>query len=510
MSVEQENNKRIAKNTFYLYIRMFITMLVGLYTSRIVLDNLGVSDYGVYNVMGGIIGMLVYVNQLLSGGTSRFLTIDLGRNDATSLKQTFSISNTLALSSCFIILVLGETVGLWFMNTHLNIDPMRMSAANWVYQCALVSCLLTVLQNPFIASIIAHEKMGVYAYMSIIDVAMKLVIAFMLSWSDFDKLKLFAFLIFIANLINTIICISVSLVKFEESNLKVAYSHQKFKEMMSYSGWNMIGGFANVLNNYGLNILLNIFFGTLVNAARGIALQVSNIVQQFYSSFQTASIPQIIKYYAQNDLKGMSQLICNSSKFGAYLLLCIVMPIVFNIDDFLMIWLGQRPEYTSWFTRLILFQILFQAIDVPVGNGIQAVGRMKLPNLTAALLYLSVFPLSYMAFKLGANPIMGYCIYLVFTPFIMLVDLLILRKYTGFSLRMFVSKVLSPFFLVTLVISLASYFIMSLITGEGFFLFAIRCILCFAITCIVILWGGISKSMRLRLFGVVTQKLSSL
>ena len=258
MSVEQENNKRIAKNTFYLYIRMFITMLVGLYTSRIVLDNLGVPDYGVYNVMGGIIGMLVYVNQLLSGGTSRFLTIDLGRNDATSLKQTFSISNTLALSSCFIILVLGETVGLWFMNTHLNIDPMRMSAANWVYQCALVSCLLTVLQNPFTASIIAHEKMGVYAYMSIIDVAMKLVIAFMLSWSDFDKLKLFAFLIFIANLINTIICISVSLVKFEESNLKVAYSHQKFKEMMSYSGWNMIGGFANVLNNYGLNILLNI------------------------------------------------------------------------------------------------------------------------------------------------------------------------------------------------------------------------------------------------------------
>lgn len=508
MSSEQENNKRIAKNTFFLYIRMFITMLVGLYTSRIVLDNLGVSDYGIYNVMGGVIGMLVYVNQLLSGGTSRFLTIDLGRRDIECLRQTFSISNTLALASCLIILVLGETVGLWFMNTHLNIDPARMPAANWVYQCALVSCLLAVLQNPFTASIIAHEKMGIYAYMSIFDVGVKLFIAFMLSWSEFDKLKLFAFLILASNLINAIICAAVSLYQFEESNLRLAYSHEKFKDMMNYSGWNMIGGFANVLNNYGLNILLNIFFGTLINGARGIALQVSNIVQQFYSSFQTASVPQIIKYYAQGDLKGMGHLICNSSKYGAYLLLCIIMPIVFNIDDFLMIWLGQRPEYTSWFTRLILFQILFQAIDVPVGNGIQAVGRMKLPNLTAALFYLSVFPLSYMAFKFGADPVMGYCIYLIFTPFIMLVDLLILRKYTGFSLRMFISKVLSPLFLVILVISLASYFIMRFITGDGFFMFATRCIFCFVITCVVILWGGVSRSVRLQIFNGLVKKFS--
>lgn len=496
MSTESENNKRIAKNTLYLYGRMFITMLVGLYTSRVVLNTLGVSDYGVYNVMGGIIGMLSYVNQLLSGATSRFLTMDLGRSDMKSLKQTFSMSNTLSFAAVIIILLLGETIGLWFVNAKLNIDPMRMGAANWVYQCALASCALSVLQTPYTASIIAHEKMDIYAYLSIFDVAMKLMVAFMLTWFDYDKLKLYALLMIAVNLLNFIIYRVICTKKFEECHFTFEFDKTKFMDMMGYSGWNMVGAFANVLNSYGLNILLNIFFGTVVNAARGIALQISNIVQQFYSNFQTASRPQIMKYYAQGDVQGMSNLICNTSKYCAFLLMCLVVPIIFNVDDFLMIWLGQKPEYTAWFCRIILLQIMFLAIDLPVGMGIHAIGKMKLPNITSAILNLSVFPITYLAFKFGSGPIWGYCVYLAITPFILLADLLILRKYCGFSIRRFVYSVLVPVSLIALLSSILSYAFVSIIAIDGLLGFVIKCFLSLFATVLSVYYLGLPKSMR--------------
>lgn len=507
MATESENNKRIAKNTLYLYLRMFITMFVGLYTSRVVLKILGVSDYGVYNVMGGIIGMLTYVNTLLSGATSRFLTMDLGRGDKKSLKQTFSMANTLSLAAAVIIFILGETVGLWFMNTKLNIDPMRMDAANWVYQCALASCSLSVIQTPYTASIIAHEKMGVYAYMSIFDVAMKLLIVFVLSLFDFDKLKLYALLMFSVNCLNFIIYRIICTRKFEECRFCLDFDKAKFKEMMGYSGWNMVGALANLLNNYGLNILLNIFFGTVVNAARGIALQISHILQSFYSNFQIASRPQIFKYYAQGDVNGMSNLICNTSKYCAFLLMCFVVPILFNVDDFLIVWLGQNPEYTAWFTRMILLQIMFQAIDLPVGMGIHAVGKMMLPNITSAFFYLSVFPLSYMAFKFGASPVAGYCVYLMSAPFIILIDLLILRKYTGFSIRHFVSSVILPIVFILVLSSLISFSATRYIVLGGFTGFAIKSLVSLLATCLSVYYLGLPKSMRTTVLNKIKTKI---
>lgn len=508
MPSESENNKRIAKNTLYLYLRMFITMLVGLYTSRVVLNTLGVSDYGIYNVMGGIIGMLTYVNTLLSGGTSRFLTMDLGRNDFRSLRQTFSMANTLSFAAMVIIMLLGETVGLWFMNEKLNVDPNRMEAANWVYQCALASCALSVIQTPYTASIIAHEKMDIYAYLSLFDVAMKLFIVFMLKWFDFDKLKLYALLMFSVNFLNFIIYRIICSHKFEECHFSFDFEKTKFKEMMGYSGWNMVGAFSEVLNNYGLNILLNIFFGTIVNAARGIALQVSSIVQQFFSNFLTASRPQIMKYYSQGNMVGMSNLICNSSKYGAFLLVCLIVPIFFNIDDFLMIWLGQKPDYTVWFCRLMLLQALFQAVDFPIGTGIHAVGRMKLPNITSAVLYLSVFPLSYLAFKYGAGPVLGYCIYLVFTPFILLCDLLILRHYSGFCIKDFFKNVLSPLTIVIVVSSILSYLFVKFVDGDGILLFLIRSGVTGLLTIFTTYFLGMKKKVRKKVIGAFRSKIS--
>lgn len=497
------NNQRIAKNALYLYVRMFITMLVGFYTTRVVLNALGVSDYGVYDVMGGIIGMLTYINTLLAGGTARFLTIALGKGNQKELNDTFAMGNSLGVLSSGIILLFGETIGLWFVNTHLNISLDRMEAANWVYQCALFSCCLTVMQTPYTASIISHERMDIYAYMSIFDVVMKLFIVFMLTWLDFDKLRLYAILIFAVNFLNIVIyrCICIRL--FEEAKLKFFFDKTKFNEMISYSGWNMVGAFANILNNYGLNILLNIFFCTIVNAARGIAMQVGNIVRQFYSNFLIAFRPQITKYYAQGDINGMCMLICNSSKYSSLMLLCLIIPIAFNIDDFLQLWLGQKPEYTAWFVRIIMVQILYQAIDTPLGIGIHAVGKMKLPNITAAFFYLSVFPITWIALRMGAGPIVGYCVYLAFTPFILMVDMLILRSYSGFSIRRFLTFVIAPVTLIALIGSLLSMIVVSTITKEGIYFFILRVGISFAFTCgIVWIWGlppNIRKVVVMRL-----------
>lgn len=285
------NNKRLAKNTLFLYLRMILTMAIGLYTSRIVLKTLGVSDYGVYNVTGGLITLLAYVNTILAGGTSRFLTIALGQKDLAKLKLTFSTTVTLSLVSSVIVLVLGETVGLWFVNTHLNIDSSRMEAANWVYQCALLSATLTITQMPFSASLISHERMNVYAYMSILDVIMKLLIVYVLLFFNVDKLKLYATLMLCVNFLNILIYRWYCIKRFEECSMQFGFDKNLFKNMFAYSSWNMIGSLSTLLIDQGINILINMFYGTIVNAARGIAMQVNNIVRQMYSSFQMPCRP---------------------------------------------------------------------------------------------------------------------------------------------------------------------------------------------------------------------------
>lgn len=490
-----DNNKRIAKNTVYLYFRMMVTVLVSLYTSRVILKTLGVSDFGVYNVMGGIIGMLGYVNTLLSGGTSRFLTIGLGKNDMPRLKLIFSTSFTLCVASAVLILLLGETIGLWFVNTQLNIDPARMEAANWVYQCALFSSALTVIQTMFTASIISHEKMSIYAYMSILDVVFKLGIVFMLLWFDFDKLKLYALLMFVVNVIVFSVYYLYCKLSFEEIKTSLSLNRELFKEMFSYSSWNMIGGFSGVLNNYGINILLNIFFGTIVNASRGVALQVNNLVQQFYSNFQMASQPQIMKYYAQGKIADMSHLIVNNSKYCSLILLCPIIPIFIYVDKLLYIWLGQVPEYSSSFVRITLIYTFLCSIDAPVGMGIHAVGKMKLPNCTTAIVNFLNFPIVYLVIKLGANPIVSYCFTLTALPINICIDLFILKRYTGFAVTDFVRKALIPIAYIAIigaVLPIAiSYFL-----PDTIIITILKCVISAIYVAVVIFFLGLSERMR--------------
>lgn len=444
MSSYTNNNKRLAKNTIYLYLRMILTMAIGLYTSRVVLQTLGVSDYGVYNVTGGLITLLTYVNTMLSGGTSRFLTIALGKNNLEKLKITFSTTVTLSVVSAMIVLILGETIGLWFINNQLNIDPNRIYAANWVYQCSLFSALFTITQTPFSASLISHERMNVYAYMSIFDVIMKLLIVYLLLFFDNDKLILYAILMLSVNFLNILIYRWYCIKNFRECSMKFGFDKNLFRNMFSYSSWNMIGMLSVVLIDQGINMMINIFYGTVVNAARGIATQVNGIIRQLYSSFQTPCRPQVMKYYASGEIDKMQLLICNNSKYCSYLLLCVIIPLSVNIKELLDIWLVEVPEYTVGFVRYIFAASFINAMIDPLLMGIHAVGHVKKVNIITAIVNSIVFISSYFLFKCGFPPVSCY-IPLVISCIINIgIYMYLLRTEINFNMRMFLTNSIIP------------------------------------------------------------------
>lgn len=507
MATSSENNKRIAKNTLYLYFRMFITMAVGLYTSRVVLNVLGVSDYGLNNVVGGFVSMFGYLNGQLSNGTQRFVTIALGKGDENRLKHIFSACLTIHAIVAVITLILLETFGLWFLNTHLNIDPHRMDAANWVYQFAVFGSFLGIMQVPYMACIMAHEKMSVYAYMSIFDVAMKLLVVALLIFVSADKLILYAFFYFIVNICVIVFYRWYCVTHFSECGFKMSIDKKLYRDIFDYVGWNAIGGFAFMMNGQGINVLLNMFYGTVVNAARGIAFSVSNIVDQFVTNFQVAVNPQTMKYYAQGEIGQMNHLICNNSKYSAFLLMLVGLPIFFETRFLIQLWLGQVPEYVIPFVRLTILQIFIQAMDFPIGSGIHAYGKMKLPNITSSIVYLSVLPVSYVILKyFEATPVATYVVIVCFYPIAMCFDLWILNKYSGFPIKYFLSKVVKTV-LVVLFLSLCAPMVVFLTMHDGILRFLL--LSCVSVVCssLVIYQLGLSPHMRMVVLTKIMQKI---
>lgn len=495
MSVYLDNNKRIAKNTIYLCLRMLVVLLIGLYTSRVVLNTLGVSDYGLHNVVGGFVSLFAFLNGLLSQGTSRFLTINLGKDDKSELKKVFSVCLTIHGILALIVFVFGETIGLWFLNSKMNIDPGRLNAANWVYQFSLFNLFFNILQVPYSASVISHERMSVFAYMSFVDVFLKLAIVYLLVIFDFDKLILFSVLMFFANCINILIYRLYCAFHFEECVFRFGYDRQLFKDISSYVGWNVIGAFAFTLNGQGINLLLNIFFGTIVNAARGIAITVCNLVNQFVNNFQSAVSPQVYKYYANGEISHMNQLICNNSKYSAFLVILISLPVLFETNYLIYLWLGQVPDYVVPFIRLTLLQILIQAMDFPIGGGIHAYGKMKLPNITSSIVYLSIFPVGYFFLKLGASPVILYWVIIFFYPIAWGVDLWILNKYSEFPIYRYFLKVVIPVIRVLLLSSLLPFFLYMFMSpgGKRFVVLSLCTII---LTCLIIYQLGLGREAR--------------
>ena len=444
------NRKTVVKNTLFLYVRMFFTMLVGLYTSRVVLNTLGVSDYGVYNVVGGVITMMSFLNAAMMGATQRFMAFELGRNNLERLGRVFSNSISVYLIICLIAIVFSETIGLWFVNAKLNIPDGRMVAANWVYQASILVFLINMLTVPFNAAIIAHERMSIYAYVSILDAFLKLVIVYLLVIIPADKLKTYSVLMVCISLVPLIIYSIFSLRKFEECKLRVLFDKVLLKEMFAYAGWSLLGNFAFSWKNQGSNIIINIFHGTAVNAARSVGITVSTMVNSFASNFMMALSPQITKQYSSGNLEESRKLVYAGSKFSYFLLMLITIPLAINIDYVLKLWLINVPEYTKQFALLSLVASLLYSMSGCVTIAIQATGKVKWFQIGVCIIILSELPVAWFLLKQGYPPYSAmwptvgtYSIALIYRFWL-------LRSYVeGYSLREYLLQVVSRCLLVT-------------------------------------------------------------
>lgn len=399
MSNTSTNNKRIAQNTLLLYVRMLFMLVINLYTSRVVLNTLGVVDYGINNVVGGVIAMLGFLTGSLGAASSRYITYDLGKGDMAIMKKTFGNILSIHFILATIVLIVGETLGLWFVSTQLQIPPERETAAIWVYQFSIFSSVLAVISVPYNATIIAHEKMSAFAYISIADAILKLLIVYLLVLIPYDKLIIYAILYFCIQAFDRIVYGMYCSQHFEETHTHLRYDRSLFREIFLFAVWTMNGGLAVVGYTQGLNILLNIFFGPTINAARGIAVQVQSVCQQFCNNFQMALNPQLTKSYAQGNLDNMHRLVVKSSKFSFYILFFIVLPLMFEAEFVLKLWLGTVPEYTVTFLRLILVVGLLYTLSNPIIVSVHATGRLKKFQMIEGTMLLTIVPIAYILLK---------------------------------------------------------------------------------------------------------------
>lgn len=392
---------------------MFISVIVSLYTSRVVLQTIGVEDYGIYGVVGGIVAMMGFINASMSGATSRFLTFELGRGDFSRLSKTFSSALLVHIIIAVIVLVLAETVGLWFLCNKLVIPEGRMTAAHWVYQLSILSAMLTITQVPYNSSIIAHEKMDIYAYVEILNVSLKLLIVYLLQIGDFDKLILYAILMFAVSVIIIMVYRIYCLRKFEECKFHWIWDKEYLKPLISFSGWDLYGNMSVVFFTQGLSMLLNIFFGPALNAANNVSTTVQGTVKAFAFNVIQAFRPQVIKKYAQEDIDAVNQYCIMATQYTLILFSIIAVPFLFKTECILHLWLGLIPEHTVFFLRIVLLGTIFNLANNIVNIPIHACGRMKLFSLVTGSCFMISIPLMYILLKLGGSADMSYLIVLL-------------------------------------------------------------------------------------------------
>ena len=446
MSDTSANNKRIAKNTLLLYVRMLFLMVVSLFTSRVILNTLGVEDFGIYNVVGGIVAMFTIISGSLTSAISRFLTFELGKGDKEKLKTIFSTSVNIQLGLSAIIILIGEIVGIWFMNNQMNIPAERMMAANYILQCSLGIFVLNLLSVPYNASIVAHEKMGAYAYISILDIVLKLAVAYAIMLSPFDRLISYGVLLLAESIFIRLIYGLYSKRNFEECTYHLIYDKAVLRKMVSFAGWNFLGVTAGTLNTQGVNILMNVYYGVTVNAARGIAVQASAAISQFVHSFTTAVNPQITKSYATGDMTYMHTLVCQSSKFSAYLFLLMAIPLSVETSEIFEIWLKNPPEYAVLFFRLSLLGTLMDSVlSNSLMTAIFATGDIKKYQIYVTICGGMVFPLTWLAYLMGASPDSTYIIYFIIYCVVLYVRLHVIQQKVHLQIKEYARRVLVKF-----------------------------------------------------------------
>ena len=503
--MQEQNNKRLARNTIFLYFRMLLLMFVGLYASRVLLRTLGVEDYGLYNIVGSIVTMFGFLNASLSTSTQRFLNIEIGKGNIDNAKKVFSCSLLQHLILVAIVLVLAETVGLWYVIDKLVVPPGRETATMFVYQFSIISICTQIIQLPYMSSIIAHEKMNIYAYISIYEGLGKLCILFLIQALQYDNLILYALLLLFVQVSVAILYCIYSQFYFKETSFRLYYEKKLFRNMLGFSGWNIVGNLASVCNSQGLNIVMNVFFGTTINAARGIAFQVHSLVQQLIANFQLAVKPQVIKYYASGQIKEMTELVFNAAKYSAFLVIIATVPLILEIRPILKLWLGEYPEYTVIFSQLILFRSIISSMTGNIVMVVHASGYLKNVGLFSGGILLLVLPISYILLKAGLPPYIPFIINIGAALGDTFFELYWMRHYIGFPMKHFYTKVYIPVFLLFTIIFTLSYIVHCIMIDCNEYLRMIV-VSAFSITisCIMIFRFGLSKLMRQKIIKKMT------
>jgi len=443
-----ENNKRIAKNTLFLYFRSILLLLVGLYTSREVLAQLGVSDFGIYNVVGGVIVLFSFIQNAMSSATSRFFTFDLGKGDFEALKRTFSLSVVIHIFTTLLIFILGETIGLWFLNTQLNIPDERMGAANFVYQFSVLSACIGILQVPYMVAINAHERMKVYAYFGIADAVFKLAIAVSLGFASVDKLKFYSVLLFAVYIVMVVFYRVYCHRSFPETHFKWFWDKRMFLERMGFGGWTTLSGISVITALQGVNMLLNAFHGVVANAAYGVMTQVSNAMTQFANNFFAAVNPQITKSYARGDMDYLHSLLFRSIKFSFLISFALAVPLVLNMDFILNLWLKEVPQYAVVFCQIRVIDWCLCMFFIPNYFAITATGKIKKFLIVDSILTMQNLIFAYIFFKLDFSPIAVPIIYICVNIFRIAFIILFSKTLVKIPLGKFFYKVVFRLFAV--------------------------------------------------------------
>lgn len=502
------DSKRIAKNTMLLYIRMFLTMGVSLYTSRVVLNALGVQDFGIYSVVGGVVTLFSFVNSAMSTVTQRFLAIDVGKKDWEGLRKTFNSALMIHIGIALLVLVIAETIGLWFINYKLNLPAGRIDETNFIYQFSILTSMIGITQVPFNALIIVRERMNVFAMISVAEVLLKLLIVYLLYLSSFNKLETYSVLLFISLIIVSTIYKVYCLRNFKESKFKLYWDKAYYKTLISYSGWNLFGNIAYVAKGQGTNMLLNIFFGTVVNAAYGIMIQVQTAINSFSSNFQMAVNPQIYKNFAQGEMQKMHKLMFQASKFSYYLMFVLVCPIIFNVHFILIWWLKNPPQYTPVLVNLALINLLIECLSRPLATGSMATGKIKWYQITVGSILFLNLPLSYLGFKLTNDPPVFLYITIVLSFITFFLRLIFLKKMVDLSISYFIKDVFIPILYITcLCLGLLYTFRFYAGQSDSFFKLVWESVVIVTVTLTVVFLLGFKKSEKAMVFNLIGKKL---
>ena len=495
MTNTSANNKRIAKNTLLLYFRMLFMMAVNLYTSRVVLNALGVEDFGIYNVVGGVVAMFSMLSGSLSAAITRFITYELGTGNKESLKKIFSSSVTIQIGLAVLIVLLAEAVGVWFLNVKMNIPDERMIAANWVYQFSILTFAINLISVPYNASIIAHERMSAFAYISILEAIGKLVIAFLIVISPMDKLIFYAILMCSVALIVRFAYGAYCKKHFEECTFRFIFDKDLLKRMFGFAGWNFIGASSAVLRDQGGNVVINLFCGPTVNAARGIAFQVNNAISGFVTNFMTALNPQITKSYAAGDRDYMMTLIYQGARLSFYMLLLLSLPVLVNTHYILSLWLGIVPDHAVLFVQLILVFAMSESISNPLITAMLATGKIRNYQLIVGGLQMMNLPVSYMLLHMGMFPEVVILVAIALSQCCLAARLLMLRGMIGLSVRKYFKKVYINVLTVTIIAAVLPFLITNVLT-ESFLNFIQSSLVALISTGVTIYYVGCNKAER--------------